>query len=225
MSGSAPVSRFFGRPQRAPVAIALLLSAPLFFASLLASSLAVERPRIVAEWKNHAFWAHASSTHPAVPGKTFHQLILGDPTPGNEALIWLWALLAVLLLVAAGFAFSTVRRFGAYLSCLAGVAGALLLRVNLDTWARHHAARFPFGVDNVPDSNTSNQIARGEWEANAKETIHSIGNVTMLLAAGIVLVYLISHWRRVRALAHALPAEADVGSVTLEASGDRGGLR
>jgi hypothetical protein len=206
------------------VAIALLLSAPLFFASLLASSLAVERPRIVAEWTNHAFWAHASSTHPVVQGKTFYQVILADPTPGNEALIWLFALLAVLLLVAAGFAFSTVRRFGAYLSCAAGVVGALLLRVNLDVWAMHHAARFKFGVDNVADNNTSNQIARGEWEANAKETVHSIGNATILLAVGIVLVYLISHWRRVRALAHALPSEADAGA-ELEAVGGPHGSR
>jgi len=220
------VSRFVGRPQRAPVAIALLLSAPLFFASLLAASLAVERPRVVAEWRNHAFWAHASGTHPAVVGKTFHQLILADPTPRNEALIWLYAFLAVLLLVAVGFLFATVRRFGAYLSCAAGVIGALLLRVNLDVWAVHHAARFPFGVDNVNDANTSNQIARGEWEANAKETVHSMGNATILLAVGIVAVYLISHWRRVRALTHALPPEADIGSAKLEsASGQRGGVR
>jgi hypothetical protein len=210
------VSRYFGRPQRAPVAIALLLSAPLFFAALLAASLAVERPEVLAEWTNHAFWAHSSNTHPKVVGKTFHQLILADPTARNEALIWLYAFLAILLLVAVGFVFSTLRRFGAYLSCAAGVVGALLLRVNLDVWALHHSARFPFGVDNVPDSNTSNQIARGEWEANAKETVHSIGNATILLALGIVLVYVISHWRRVRALAHTLPPDADVGPAALE---------
>jgi hypothetical protein len=219
------VSRLFGRPQRAPIAIALLLSAPLFFAALLASSLAVERPRIVAEWKNTFFWAHASGTHPVVKGKSFYQVILADPTPRNEAEIWFWALVFVLILVAAGFFFSTFRKFGAYFSCAAGVVAALVLRINLDPWARHHSLRFPFGVDNVVDSNTSNQIARGEWEANAKETIHSIGNAAIVLAVGIVIVYLISHWRRVRALTHALPPEADVPSITLEASGDRGGLR
>jgi hypothetical protein len=225
VSPGAPRSRFFGRPQRAPIAIALLLSAPLFFAALLASSLAVERPRIVAEWKNTFFWAHASSTHPVVKGKSFYQMILADPTPRNEAEIWFWALVFVAILVAAGFFFATFRKYGAYFSCAAGVVAALVLRINLDPWVRHHSLRFPFGVDNVVDSNTSNQIARGEWEANAKETIVSIGNAAIVLAVGIVIVYQISHWRRVRALAHALPPEADVGSVTLEASGDRGGLR
>jgi hypothetical protein len=179
----------------------------------------------VAEWKNTFYWAHASGTHPVVKGKSFYQVILADPTPRNEAEIWFWALVFVLILVAAGFVFSTFRKYGAYFSCAAGVVAALVLRINLDPWARHHSLRFPFGVDNVVDSNTSNQIARGEWEANAKETIISMGNAAIVLAVGIVIVYQISHWRRVRALAHALPPEADVASITLEASGDRGGLR
>jgi hypothetical protein len=210
------VSRYLGRPQRAPIAIALLLSGPLFFASLLASSLAVEHPRVVAEWMNHAFWAKASGTHPAVEGKTFLQLVLSDPTPRNEALIWLCALIPEVLLIAFGIGVSFLRRFGAYIVCAAGAAVALLLRLPIDTWARHHTLRFPYGVDNVPDGSPSNQIGIGEWEANAKETIHSIGNVTILLAVGIVLVYLISHWRRVRALAHSLPPDADVGPAAFE---------
>jgi hypothetical protein len=219
------VNRFLGRPKRAPIAITLVLSGPLFFAALLASSLAVERPRVVAEWINHAYWAKASGTHPARPGKTFLSLVLADPSTRNELEIWLYALLVVLILVAVGIGASFLRRGGAYVSCVAGVAAVLLLRLPLDTWVKHHTVRFPFGVDNVFDGSPSNQIGRGEWEANAKETIHSIGNVTILLAAGIIAIYLISHLRRVRALAHALPPEAEVGTTSLEVTAGRRGGR
>ena len=78
------MSRFFGRPRRAPLAIATVLACPLFFAALMASTLAVEHPHIQAEWINHAFWAKKSGSHPVVVGKTFLDRSLGPPTVSDE---------------------------------------------------------------------------------------------------------------------------------------------
>jgi hypothetical protein len=210
------VSRFFGRPRRAPLAIAIVLACPLFFAALMASTLAVEHPHIQAEWINHAFWAKKSATHPVVEGKRFLDRSLGPPTARNEALIWLCALVPSLALVVIGTSAAFLRRGGIYISCACGALLALALRIRLDTWTRHHTLRFPYGVDNIRDTSNSNQLNRGEWEHNARETVISIGNVTVILALIIVALYVFGHWRRVRALSHALPPEADVATPALQ---------
>jgi hypothetical protein len=203
------VNTIFGRPRRGPIAVALVLAAPLFFAGLLAATLAVEHPHVVKEWINHAFWADKSSTHPVVAGRTFRQWVLQDPQPGNEALIWACAAVLVAIMAVVGMAASFLRRGGTYVSCLTGIVLALLLRVRLDEWVQHHTGRFPYGVDNVFDGSPSSQVGRGEWEVGARQAIHSIGNVTIGFAVVIMLIYAVLHVRRVRALARALSPQLD----------------
>jgi hypothetical protein len=203
----------FGRPRRAPLVIAVVLAAPLFFAALMASSLAVEKPHVDAQWLNHAYWAHKGGK---LHGRVFLDQVLSSPSTSNEILIWLCALIPPAILVAIGAGAAFLRRGGVYLSCAAGAALALLLRLPLGTWARHHTARFPFGVDNIPDGSSSNQLDRGEWEHLARETVISIGNVTILFAAVIAALYAIGHWRRARALTHALSVEAETRAAALE---------
>jgi hypothetical protein len=80
-------------PTKAPLALAGFLAIPIFFASLMATSLAIEKPRVV-EWSR--------------PGGKIAR-IFHDPTASMEARIWLLALVAPLLVVLAGWIFSFVR--------------------------------------------------------------------------------------------------------------------
>jgi hypothetical protein len=167
-------------PARAPVAVAGLLSLPLFFAALLAVSLAIERP--------HRFqWRSAKG-----------RLIEIDhaPTSGVEAKIWGLALVVPAALVAVGLAASFWRRGGIYVSCAAGLAAALLLPIRLDRWTEHHSKRFPFGMDLYPDSSVSSTLARGEWEANARETVLSLTHWTIGLALAVAAVAALAELRR-----------------------------
>jgi hypothetical protein len=164
---------------KAPLAFAGFLALPVFFASLMAVSLAIERPRAV-EW-----------THNGKLIQRFH-----DPTGSTEAKIWLLSFVPPLLLVAVGFGAGHLRR-GLYVVCGAGVVGAILLTVRLGTWERHHTARYPFGEDNYPDSSTSSLTSRGQWEHNAVNTVHSLVGYTIGLAlAGALIAALLELRRR-----------------------------
>jgi uncharacterized membrane protein YhaH (DUF805 family) len=166
---------------KAPLALAAFLGIPVFFASLMAVSLAIEKPRAV-EWTSAG------------------QLIrrLHDPTASNEAHIWLFSLVAPLLLLVAGLLASHIRRAGIYLVCVAAVVDALALTIRLGTWERHHTARYPFGEDNYPDSSTSSLISRGQWEHNAADTVHSLVDYTIWLALAAVAISAFFAWRRSR---------------------------
>ena len=74
--------RSFVPPSKAPLALGGFLAIPVFFASLMAASLAIEKPRVV-EW-----------TRGTGIARVYHQ-----PTGSNEAKIWLLALVPPLLLV------------------------------------------------------------------------------------------------------------------------------
>ena len=77
--------RFFrGRP-RAPLSIAAFIAIPLFFSSLMAATLALEKPHKI-EWQRAG---HVVAT--------WH-----DPTTSNITQIWLWAFVPPLVLVVAG---------------------------------------------------------------------------------------------------------------------------
>jgi energy-converting hydrogenase Eha subunit A len=169
-------------PTRAPVAVAALLSVPLFFAALLAVSLAIERP--------HRFqWRSAK-------GRLIE--IDHSPTSAVEAKIWALALVLPAALIAVGLAAAFWRRFGIYVSCTAGVVVALLLPLRLDRWTKHHTARFPFGMDLYPDSSISSTLARGEWERNARETVLSLTHWTIGLALAVAAVAAFVELRRRR---------------------------
>jgi hypothetical protein len=164
---------------KAPLALAAFLSLPIFFASLMAVSLAIEKPRAVE-------WTRA--------GHLIRRL--HDPTASIEVRIWLLAFVPPLLLVLVGLLASHVKRAGIYVVCVTAVVGAVLLTVRLGRWERHHTARYPFGEDNYPDSSTSSLTARGQWEHNAVNTVHSLVGYTIGLAVAAAAIAAYLEWRR-----------------------------
>jgi len=184
---------------KAPLAFAGFLALPVFFASLMAASLAIERPRAV-EW-----------THDGRLIQRFH-----DPTASTEAKIWLLSFVPPLLLVAVGFAAGHITR-GLYVVCGAAIVGALLLTVRLGTWERHHTARYPFGEDNYPDSSTSSLTSRGQWEHNAVNTVHSLVGYTVGLALAGALIAVLLEVRRRRG--RTTPPLSTIGGPELQQTG------
>lgn len=182
---------------KAPLALAGFLAIPLFFAALMAASLAIEKPRVI-EWSR--------------PGgklaRVFHD------APGViEAKIWLLAIAVALLLVAVGW-FASFARYGIYISCITAPVEALLLTVRLGRWERHHTARFPFGEDLYPDSSTSSLVARGQWEHNAADTVRSLVDYTVGLALAATLILVLLAVRRSRGAGGRL--QRDAQGLTLE---------
>ena len=164
---------------RAPLGIAAFIAIPLFFSSLMASSLALEKPRVV-QWHDGA-----------VLHTVFH-----NPSASNELRIWLWALLPPLLLVLVGWA-ATLIPFGFYVACFAAIVDAMAVVHKTKTWAAHHAARFPRGVDLIPTNSISNRYDRGEWESQARQTALSLQHWTIGIAlAAIAAVALLALRRR-----------------------------
>ena len=156
---------------KASLAIAGLLAVPLYFAALMASSLAIDRPRIVGTRE--------------LP-----------PSSGTEAKVWLAALIAPGIMVAIGAAALPLRRYGLFASALAGIALCLALPPISHGWIARHTARFPLGMDFVRDSNPSNLSSRGEWEGAAQSTVSSVTHWTLALAIGAIVVGVLLEVRR-----------------------------
>jgi hypothetical protein len=155
---------------KGPLGIAAFIAIPLFFSSLMAASLAVEKPRVVQ-------WRDGSILH-----QRFH-----DPSASNELRIWLWALLPPLLLVLAGWV-ATYLPYGFYIACVAAIVDAMAVVHKTRTWELHHTARFPKGVDLIPTNSISNRYDAGEWEAQARQTALSLEHWTIGLALAAMLV-------------------------------------
>jgi hypothetical protein len=174
---------------RAPLAVAGILSAPLFFAALMAASLAVEKPTIVAVWVNHSYWKKHGH-----PGRTFIDVVYGAPSAANEAEIWLLAAIPAVFLLVAGVV-AIRSRYGIYAICALASGEILLLTVRLDRWVAHHTLRFPIGVDNIPDSSNANLTDRGEWEALARDTVWSLARWEIGLAVAIAVIAAVAQAR------------------------------
>jgi hypothetical protein len=157
---------------RGPLAIAAFIAIPLFFSSLMAASLAVEKPHTI-EWKG----GHNGLL------TTYH-----DPTSGNVATVWLWALVPPLVLVAVGLV-ATRLPLGFYVPCLAAIVIAMAVVHKTAVWERHHTARYPVGVDLIPPANAaSDKFDRGQWEHMARETALSLQHWTIGVALASALV-------------------------------------
>jgi hypothetical protein len=166
---------------RAPLAIAAFLGIPLFFCSLMASTLAQERPHTV-QWKG----GHTGIF------TTWH-----DPTTANETRIWLWATVPSLVLLAIG-SLACRLPLGFYIPCVSSILIAMAVVHKTATWERHHTARFPWGVDLIPATQPqSNHWDPGQWEAEARQTALSLQHWTIgiALAAMAVMAFL---WARKR---------------------------
>jgi hypothetical protein len=159
-------------PSKAPLALGGFLALPVFFASLMAVTLAIEKARVV-EWKRGNGIA-----------RIWHQ-----PTGTTEAKIWLLALAAPLLLVFVAWV-SAHLPFAIYITCAAAIVDALALTIRLHRWQVHHTARFAYGEDLIADQTTSSSLQRGEWEHDAAQTVWSLVHYTIglsIAAAGIAL--------------------------------------
>lgn len=168
-------------PTKAPFALAGFLALPIFFASLMAASLALEKPRVV-EWSRPG--GHIA--------RIFHV-----PSGSNEARIWLAALVPPLVLVLAGFAASFIPH-GFYVTCASAIVVGLALLPRLHRWQLHHTLRFPYGEDLLADQTTSSSLARGEWEKDAADTVRSLVHYTIGLAIAAALIGLFLAYRRRR---------------------------
>jgi ABC-type branched-subunit amino acid transport system permease subunit len=179
VKGSLGLLRLRGR-SRAPLAIASFIAIPLFFSSLMSSTLAQEKPRLIQ-------WTSGGKLQ-----TTYH-----DPTTGTEARIWLWALLPAALLIVAGYV-ATRLPYGFYIACLAAVVDAMAVVHKTAIWERHHTHRFPNGVDLIPASNVaSNKFDPGQWETEARATALSLQHWTISLALiSIVVVAALTIKRR-----------------------------
>jgi hypothetical protein len=168
------VRRFVPR-SKAPIGLAGFLALPVFFASLMAATLAIEKARVV-EWSRPG--GHLA--------RTWH-----NPTGSTEAKIWLLALVPPLLLVLAGW-LAAHFPYGLYVTCAAACVDALALTLRLHRWEVHHTARFGNGEDLIADPTTSSSLARGEWEHDAAQTVRSLVHYTIGLAllAALIALYL-----------------------------------
>ena len=166
------IGRFFRGRSKAPLGLAGLLAITLFFAGLMASSLAIDKPRIVHRLRHGKVVLHYEQSSNAV-----------------EAKIWLLALVPVGVLLAVALLAMLWRRGGLYVVSGAAIVMSLLLPHDLNTWTARHTRRFPLGVDLIPDSSSSSLAAKGEWEQNARDTVISLTHWTIgiaLAAAAIV---------------------------------------
>jgi len=166
---------------RAPLGLAAFLAIPIFFASLMAVSLAIEKPKVYA-------WGLPDGRL----ARTFH-----DPAAVLELKIWLLSFVPPLILVLIGWGACFVPR-GVYITCVAAIADALLLTVRLGRWEHHHTTRFPYGEDNLSDKTNSSLTAQGQWEHNAAATAHSLIRYAVALALAAVAIALYVEVRRRR---------------------------
>lgn len=170
MTGVLGLLRLRGR-SRSPLAIAAFIAIPLFFSSLMASTLALEKPRTI-QWTSGG---HLQTT--------YH-----DPATATEMRIWLWALLPPALLIVVGWAATRVP-YGFYIACLAAIVDAMAVVHKTAVWTDHHTHRFPNGVDLIAANNpASNKFDPGQWEQMAHDTALSLEHWTIALALVSILV-------------------------------------
>jgi len=163
---------------KAALGLAGFLALPIFFASLMAATLAIEKARVV-EW-----------TRGKGIARVWH-----EPTGSTEAKIWLLALVPPLLLVAAGW-IAAHFPYALYVTCAAACIDALALTIRLHRWELHHTARFAYGEDLLADQTTSSSLQRGEWEQDAADRVPSLVHYTLGLALGAAAIALFLTYRR-----------------------------
>jgi hypothetical protein len=157
---------------RAPLAIAAFIGIPLFFSTLMAATLALEKP-VTYSWKGGK---HGLLT-------TYH-----DPSTRNVLTIWLLAMVPPLTLTLIGW-IATRLPLGFYIPCATAIVMALAVVHKTAVWERHHTSRYPVGVDLIPPQNAaSDKFDRGEWEHMARETAVSLQHWTIGVAVASALV-------------------------------------
>jgi hypothetical protein len=176
------IRRAFRRGSKAPLGLAGLLSLTVFFAALMASALAVDKPQVIERHRRGKVVLHYEQS-----------------PNGTEAKIWLLALVPVGILLAVALLAVLWRRGGLYVVSAAAIAISLVLPHRLEAWTARHTRRFPLGVDLIDDRTPSNLASRGEWEQNARDTVISLTHWTIGIAiAAVVIVAGLALLRRLR---------------------------
>jgi hypothetical protein len=193
--------RLFRGTSKAPFAVAGVLALPLFFVALMAFTLKVDKP------------SHQVTKKGAV--------VLGDPTKGTVATIYLLAFAVAAALLLVGVLARLLRsRLAVIVPAVAAIVLTVLLFLPLNTWAAAHTKRYPLGVDNIPDGTPAhpvytNLVNRGFWEQTAKTTAHQIGFVTVGLALAAIVICVLLEVRRRRGrdgmVVEPPPLELDTG--------------
>jgi hypothetical protein len=165
------IRRAFRRGTKAPLGLAALLSITLFFGALMASSLAVDKPRVLHRLRHGKVVLHYEQSSSA-----------------TETKIWLLALIPVGILLAVAILAMLWRRGGLYVVSGAAIVLSFLLPHRLDAWTARHTSRFPLGVDLISDKDPSSLAAQGEWEQNARDTVISLMHWTIGIALGAVVI-------------------------------------
>ena len=169
------------RAGKGPLAVAGILATPLFFVGLMAFSLKLDKPT-----------AHL------VSGQTE----LGDPTKGTVLSIYLAAFGVCVAMVVAGIVGMVVgRRTGVLVPAAVAVVVSIVLRLPLATWEDDHTARYPLGVDLIPQSDPGDLFLRGEWEENAHRTADQLSFWTIALAIAAIFIAAALELRRRRGIA------------------------
>ena len=171
------MERFRGA-SKAPLAVAGILAAPLFFTGVdgvLAEVRQAVRQRSEA----------------------------GDPTKETVWTIYLVTLAVVGGLLLVGVLSIPLRsRLATIVPACAGIVITVLLLIPLGTWASEHTDRYPLGIDNLRPSSAQDLWLRGEWEHNAKTTADQIGLVAIGIGVAVILISLaleIRHRRGIEA--------------------------
>ena len=198
------------RFSRAPLAIAGVAATALWFASLMAASLLLEKPGVV-EWRN---------------GQGELRVIYHPPSDENELKIWLASLIVPGIVLGIGVLASFVR-FGVYIVSVGTIVVAVALISRLDRWEALHTARFPRGLDLLGPTSTSNLLDPGQWEASAKEAAEQLSWGAIGFCAAAILISLLLAWRRSRRpapLAETMPVLDAIGvSLSPERERETGG--
>jgi hypothetical protein len=172
---------------KAPLAVAGILAAPLFFMALMAMSLAIEKPTV------NQVLSH---------GKLVERL--GDPARTTEAAIYLTAFAVPAFLVLVGVGAMLIGRAGVILSSLAAIGVTAALLAPLDTWVSEHTARYPLGVDLTPPGRYDIFLP-GEWEGTARHTAQQLGTATIVMGGIAIAVFVLLEVRRRRGIVRPVP--------------------
>lgn len=192
------------RRRKAPLAVAAILATPLFFVSLMAFSLRLEKPTVQMRGARE---------------------ILGDPTAGNETAIWLLSFVPSGALVLLGVAAMLGSgRFGVLVPALGAIAITTAFLRPLDRWEAEHTARFPNGVDLYLKNDPSDLMLRGEWEENARRTAEQIGFWTVSIAVAAIAITFLLEIRRRRGIVSS-PVPPPPEAIAGESSVVRRGFR
>jgi hypothetical protein len=182
-----------------PFLLSVLYGVPLLMISILCASLALDRPQVLV-WRTHTNYPGVTAIEKAGDGLYIATQYVSTSN-ATEWRIWGWAIVPPLVLLAIGLVASFVR-YGGYLVTLGAIVVTLGVTHRLDTWVRHHTARYPYGYDNIPDNTNKPGLQStydtGQWEHSARSTVISIRQWLVVGACAALVLMIVGELRRRR---------------------------